>query len=332
MGSVALFRRCVDSSARAVEVRRRADDPTCNGRVTKKCSYRAFNIHTPNAYGVSGISVYTQWEVARETENEKCGWRGNQRKANLKQSGFFRNQMSPCGITGGPTLELAKGVQTAANQASSPDFKPARNLHTFFVVDRDGRRYLAKYSIYDSRVLFCTVRLSSSGTGEEPHQITLATTTIQTLDSLVELLFRHMVNDSSNQAVCSMAELMDCFIIPPVINDSLIANPFVGYGKSEQLAMLAFHINDSLIANPFVGYGKSEQLAMLAFHVARVLQLRPNECPLSEAYTVLGLLKAHELGKPSLELRREMVTVEEELITPAYYLWVEKCERLSFNT
>ncbi|VDM23745.1 unnamed protein product [Toxocara canis] len=77
--------------------------------------------------------------------------------------------------------------------------------------------------------------------------------------------------DSSNQAVCSMAELMDCFIIPPVINDSLIANPFVGYGKSEQLAMLAFH-------------------------VARVLQLRPNECPLSEAYTVLGLLKAHELG------------------------------------
>lgn len=34
---------------------------------------------------------------------------------------------------------------------------------------------------------------------------------------------------------------------------------------------------------------------MLAFHVDRVLQQRSTECPLSEAYTVLHLLKAHEL-------------------------------------
>uniref|UniRef100_A0A914R7V4 Uncharacterized protein n=1 Tax=Parascaris equorum TaxID=6256 RepID=A0A914R7V4_PAREQ len=54
-------------------------------------------------------------------------------------------------------------------------------------------------------------------------------------------------------------------------------------------------INDSLIANPFVGYSKSDHLAMLAFHVDRVLQQRSTECPLSEAYTVLRLLKAHEL-------------------------------------
>uniref|UniRef100_F1KZ25 Ras GTPase-activating protein 1 n=1 Tax=Ascaris suum TaxID=6253 RepID=F1KZ25_ASCSU len=102
--------------------------------------------------------------------------------------------------SGGPARELAKSIQTAANQASSPEFNA----------------------------------------------------------------------QSSGQAVSAMAELMDCFIVPSVIDDSLIANPFVGYSKSDQLAMLAFHVD-------------------------RVLQQRSTECPLSEAYTVLHLLKAHEL-------------------------------------
>uniref|UniRef100_A0A915ACF2 Ras-GAP domain-containing protein n=3 Tax=Parascaris univalens TaxID=6257 RepID=A0A915ACF2_PARUN len=102
--------------------------------------------------------------------------------------------------SGGPARELAKSIQAAANQASSPEFDA----------------------------------------------------------------------QSSVQAVSAMAELMDCFIVPSVINDSLIANPFVGYSKSDHLAMLAFHVD-------------------------RVLQQRSTECPLSEAYTVLRLLKAHEL-------------------------------------
>ncbi|VDK46428.1 unnamed protein product [Anisakis simplex] len=118
---------------------------------------------------------------------------------------FICSSLILCAL-GGPARDLAKNVQAAANQASSPDFKP----------------------------------------------------------------------DASKKMVCTMAELMDCFILPKVIDDSKIANPFVGYCKSEQLAMLAFH-------------------------VSLVLQQKPNECPVSEAYTVLSLLKDHELRVDAYE-------------------------------
>ncbi|VIO97144.1 SH2 domain containing protein [Brugia malayi] len=46
--------------------------------------------------------------------------------------------------------------------------------------------------------------------------------------------------------------------------------------------------------NPFCGYSKIDQLALLAFQVERVLEQQDcDSCPLPEAYTVISLLKKH---------------------------------------
>ncbi|VDK89418.1 unnamed protein product [Onchocerca ochengi] len=46
--------------------------------------------------------------------------------------------------------------------------------------------------------------------------------------------------------------------------------------------------------NPFCGYSKINQLALLAFQVEQVLEQQDSaSCPLPEAYTVISLLKKH---------------------------------------
>lgn len=46
--------------------------------------------------------------------------------------------------------------------------------------------------------------------------------------------------------------------------------------------------------NPFCGYSKVDQLALLAFQVGKVLEQQDSDsCPLPEAYTIISLLKKH---------------------------------------
>lgn len=50
---------------------------------------------------------------------------------------------------------------------------------------------------------------------------------------------------------------------------------------------------DETTPNPFMGYSRIDHLATLAFQVERILDQRPEECPLPEALVVIRLLKAH---------------------------------------
>uniref|UniRef100_A0A0R3S3W2 Tyrosine-protein kinase n=1 Tax=Elaeophora elaphi TaxID=1147741 RepID=A0A0R3S3W2_9BILA len=105
--------------------------------------------------------------------------------------------------------------------------------------------------------------LSSSGSAEQCRQLPK---TIQSLAN--QASSPDYSKEKSTRSVRLMAGLLDAMALSPS-----------EVGSSE---------------NPFYGYSKIDQLALLAFQVEQVLKQQDSDsCPLPEAYTVISLLKKH---------------------------------------